>query len=46
VLHTLHMANNAIGNKSAQMFGELLLSNRTLSDLDLGWNMVKVSPKP
>ena len=42
VLKNLYLSNNSLGSKSAEMFGELLTTNRTLAFLDLSWNMVKV----
>lgn len=41
-LRRLSLSNNALGNKSAIAFGELLESSHTLKELDLGWNQIKV----
>eukprot|EP00798_Chlamydomonas_sp_ICE-L_P022708 gene22707-29864_t len=42
-LTVLHMSNNQLGNKAAQSLGELLKNGITkLSDVDLGWNAIKV----
>ncbi|KAF5838018.1 hypothetical protein DUNSADRAFT_3505 [Dunaliella salina] len=40
-LKVLSMSNNALGNKTAAAFGELLKENTTLTDLDLSWNQIK-----
>eukprot|EP00878_Enallax_costatus_P018517 GHUV01019493.1.p1 GENE.GHUV01019493.1~~GHUV01019493.1.p1 ORF type:complete len:602 (+),score=224.84 GHUV01019493.1:1356-3161(+) len=40
-LRRLGMSNNALGNKTAAGFGDLLESNHTLRELDLGWNQIK-----
>ena len=42
VLRSLALSNNSLGNKAAEAFGELLPGNRTLTHLDLSWNMIKV----
>lgn len=41
-LRRLGLSNNALGNKSAAAFGELLESSHTLKELDLSWNQIKV----
>ena len=41
-LTLLHLTNNTLGNKTAAMFGALLASNCTLTNLDLSWNQIKV----
>ncbi len=42
VLQVLSLSNNAVGNKTAAAFGDLLEENTTLTDLDLSWNQIKV----
>jgi hypothetical protein len=41
VLRVLHLKNNSLGDKTAAAFGALLPSNRTLTELDLSWNMIR-----
>jgi hypothetical protein len=41
-LVALNLSNNSLGSKTAAALGGLLASNRTLRELDLGWNQVKV----
>jgi hypothetical protein len=41
-LRCLGLSNNALGNKAAAAFGELLEGSHTLKELDLGWNQIKV----
>jgi Ran GTPase-activating protein (RanGAP) involved in mRNA processing and transport len=44
-LRCLGLSNNALGNKAAAAFGELLEGSHTLKELDLGWNQIKVRPQ-
>ena len=39
----LYLSNNTLGNKRGEALGELLAFNRTLTDVDLSWNQIKVS---
>lgn len=42
VLSRLGLANNALGNKTAVVLGELLGTASGLLELDLSWNQIKV----
>lgn len=42
VLSRLGLANNALGNKTAAVLGELLGTASGLVELDLSWNQIKV----
>jgi hypothetical protein len=39
------LSNNALGNKTAGLVGELLATASALEELDLSWNQIKVGWK-
>lgn len=41
-LNFLGLANNSLGSKTAAALGELLMVNRSLREVDLAWNQIKV----
>ncbi len=41
-LNFLGLANNSLGSKTAAALGELLAVNRSLREVDLSWNQIKV----
>jgi hypothetical protein len=41
-LRILNLAHNALRDKAAAAFGEVLEAGHTLRELDLGWNQIQV----